>query len=46
MLAQKTAHFGRHLSDEELDVLATSLWRVHTAFTGESTANRAPGAAG
>jgi DNA-binding MarR family transcriptional regulator len=32
-LAGIAAHFGRHLSDEELDVLATALWRVHTAFT-------------
>jgi len=26
-------HFTRHLSDEELKVLATALWRVHAAHT-------------
>jgi DNA-binding MarR family transcriptional regulator len=26
-------HFTRHLSDEELDVLAAALWRVHAEYT-------------
>jgi DNA-binding MarR family transcriptional regulator len=34
-LAGIAEHFGRHLSDEELGVLATALWRVHTAFVEE-----------
>jgi DNA-binding MarR family transcriptional regulator len=41
-LAGIAEHFGRHLSDEELNVLASALWRVHTAFTEESASTRAP----
>jgi DNA-binding MarR family transcriptional regulator len=40
-LAGIAKHFGRHLSDEELGVLATALWRVHTAFV-EEVASPAP----
>jgi DNA-binding MarR family transcriptional regulator len=32
-------HFTRHLSDEELDVLAAALWRVHAAH---AAAERTP----
>jgi DNA-binding MarR family transcriptional regulator len=32
-------HFTRHLSDEELDVLAAALWRVHAAH---AAADRTP----
>jgi DNA-binding MarR family transcriptional regulator len=41
-----TEHFARHLSDEELDVLATALWRVHTAFLAELRSTGAPGSVG
>jgi DNA-binding MarR family transcriptional regulator len=33
-LAGIAEHFARHLSDEELGVIATALWRVHTTFSG------------
>jgi DNA-binding MarR family transcriptional regulator len=44
-LAGITEHFARPLSDEELDILATALWRVHTAFIGQVASTGVPGSA-
>lgn len=39
-LAGITEHFTRHLSDEEIDVVATALWRVHAAHPVSGTDGR------